>query len=193
MHSGMWRSHTVYSGMWRNHTAMGKLFHVSTLTRVHVCKSSCMRLGVSSINMCVHIAGRKEPMPFPTHKWNAKRWHQKRINWGIPNRGHVHKPRLVVNSNYDLQTVEKLLGLSLKQCFENFRLGVARASKKDHRSYAQVVAGQCDSNHMLQHKVHSDTVKQYSDSIQGQIVDNTVNSGLNHVIDVFLKYWLKRQ
>ena len=82
----------------------------------------------------------------------------------MPNRGHVQKTRLVVNSSHDKTTVEQLLSLSVQQCVKNFRLGMAMVARKDHRSYAP---RKCDSNHMSHHKVHSDTVKKYSNSTQG--------------------------
>ena len=52
----------------------------------------------------------------------------------MPSEGHVNKPRLVVNSTHDVQTVEKLLGLSQGQCLKNFHLGNAMAVKRitDH-------------------------------------------------------------
>ena len=82
----------------------------------------------------------------------------------MSNKRHAHKDRLVVNSAQDTRMVNELLGLSLKQCFKNFKIGIARSSKKDHRSYAQVVSGKGDSAYSLQHKVHSNTDAQYSTS-----------------------------
>ena len=66
--------------------------------------------------------------------------------------------------------VNELLGLSLKQCFKNFKIGIARSSKKDHRSYAQVVSGKGDSAYSLQHKVHSNTDAQYSTSTHSPVL-----------------------
>ena len=96
------------------------------------------------------------------------------------NTGHVQKTRLVVNSNYDLTTGEKLSSLSVQQCVRNFNLDITMAARKDHRSYVQVVVGKCDSNYMSHHKVHSDTGKQYSNSTQGLSAHWNTTTGLNH-------------
>ena len=123
-----------------------------------------MKLREHSISISVHTAGRRKARLFPIHKLNVKNVFKKRIEWGMSNKRHAHKDRLVVNSAQDTRMVNELLGLSLKQCFKNFKLGIARSSKKDHRSYAQVVSGKGDSAYSLQHKVHSNTDAQYSTS-----------------------------
>ena len=80
------------------------------------------------------------------------------------NRGHVHKTRLVINNSHNKTAVEQLSNLSVQQCIKNFHLGMTMSARKDHRSYAQVVAGKCDSSHMSHNRVHLDTVKKYSNS-----------------------------
>ena len=75
--------------------------------------------------------------------------HQKMSKLGPAQQRCVHKPILVVNSIHDVQTVETLLGLSPAKCLKNFHLGMAMAVKKDHRSYAQVVADKSDSNYTV--------------------------------------------
>ena len=100
----------------------------------------------------------------------------------MPKRGYVYKDRLVANSAYDTQMVNELLGLSSKQWLKNFQLGLARSSKKDHRSYAQVVSSKYDSANRFQHKLHSDTDLQYSRSTHGHSGKN-----YNHVQSDFIK------
>ena len=96
----------------------------------------------------------------------------------MPIKGHVHKIRLVVNSGYDTGAVGQSSGLSVKQCVKNFHLGRAISARKDYRSYVQVVAGKCESNPMSHHKVHSDTVKQYSHSTQKLSAHYNTSAGL---------------
>ena len=159
MHCSMWLLLTVLRGVRKKHTVMQKLFPVSISKKVLAFKSNLMKLGKFSIIMSAHTTVKKKQKPFHIHKQNAKRWLQKQINRGMPNKGYVQKARLVVNSEYDKTTVKQLLSLSVQQCVNNFHLGMAMATKKDHRSYAQVVSGKCESNHMSHHLVHSDTVK----------------------------------
>ena len=54
---------------------------------------------------------------------------------------------------------------------------MAMVARKDHRSYAP---GKCDSNHRSHHKVHSDTVKKYSNSTQGLSARCNTRLGLNY-------------
>ena len=107
---------------------------------------------------------------------------KKRLKWGMPPTGYVHKDRLVVNSNYDVQMVNELLGLPSKQWLKNFQLGLARSSKKDHRLYAQIVSGKYDSAYRSHQKLHSGTDLQYSKSTHGQLANN-----YNHVQSDFIK------
>ena len=85
----------------------------------------------------------------------------------MPQKRHAHKDRLVVNSAYNTKMVNQLLGLSSEQCLMNFKIGLARSSKKDHRSYAQVVSSKGDSAYSFHHKLHSGTDFQYSTSTHG--------------------------
>ena len=70
--------------------------------------------------------------------------------------------------------------MSSKQWFKNFQLDLARFSKKDHRSYAQVVSSKYDSAYRFQHKLHSDTDLQ-SPSTHGHSEKNH-----NHVQSAFI-------
>ena len=50
---------------------------------------------------------------------------------------------------------------------------MAIASRRDHRSYAQVAMGKFDTNYNMYSQVHSDTCVQYSASIRHESVENT--------------------
>ena len=99
----------------------------------------------------------------------------------MPNKGHVHKSRLVVNSHQDKATVEKLMGLSPLQCRKNFQIGVALAATRDHRLYAQVVTDKCEPNLDNQHQTYPNIAQQKIRSIEGQSSNKTTNVVGKHV------------
>ena len=107
----------------------------------------------------------------------------------MPNKGYVQTTRLVVNSTSDETAVKQLLSSSVQQCATNFRLSMVMGCVKDHRLYAQVVSGKCDGDYTSHYSVHSDTVKKYVSTTQGQSAcySNTLGLDCSHSGNVCTK------